>query len=52
MRYIDNEANFAPNNIVVDGMMVLNPTVRAGWIYAVYRNHAIRGRTLKTSHRE
>ena len=26
MRYIDNEGNFAPNNIVVDGMMVLNPT--------------------------
>nr|DAO79891.1 MAG TPA: protein of unknown function (DUF4376) [Caudoviricetes sp.] len=26
MRYIDNEGNFAPNNIVVDGMMVINPT--------------------------
>lgn len=26
MRYIDNGGNFAPNNIVVDGMMVLNPT--------------------------
>lgn len=26
MRYIDNGGNFAPNNIIVDGMMVLNPT--------------------------
>lgn len=26
MRYIDNEGNLAPNNIVVDGMMVINPT--------------------------
>lgn len=26
MRYVDNKGNFAPNNIVIDGMMVLNPT--------------------------
>ncbi|PXX23622.1 DUF4376 domain-containing protein [Hoylesella shahii] len=26
MRYVDNEGNLAPNNIVVDGMMVINPT--------------------------
>lgn len=26
MRYVDNEGNSAPNNIVIDGMMVLNPT--------------------------
>ncbi len=26
MRYVDNEGNFAPNNIVVDGMRIINPT--------------------------
>ena len=26
MRYIDNGGNFAPNNIVVDGMRIINPT--------------------------
>lgn len=26
MRYIDNEGNFAPNNIVIDGMRAINPT--------------------------
>ena len=26
MRYVDNEGNSAPNNIVIDGRMVLNPT--------------------------
>jgi hypothetical protein len=26
MRYIDKEGNSAPNNIVIDGMMVINPT--------------------------
>lgn len=26
MRYVDNKGNFAPNNIVVDGMLVINPT--------------------------
>ena len=26
MRYVDNGGNFAPNNIVVDGMRIINPT--------------------------
>lgn len=26
MRYIDNGGNFAPNNIIVDGMRIINPT--------------------------
>ena len=26
MRYVDNKGNFAPNNIVIDGMRAINPT--------------------------
>lgn len=36
MRYVDKQGNFAPNNIVIDGMRAINPTAeqyeRAGYM--------------------